>query len=354
MIDDVNVSNLSTITSIEKDVDFNSNGYSTTNTLGSFINNREFMNGFVQYINGKDNSNTFIWKCLSATGEEIGDTLYKNIKNYIDYVSNVETCKIQALKSMMKMFGFDYTIFDNIDNLPLEVLNLMNVISIDKKHILKNKYLSDAFLNDMIQLSVVVSSDANREKYYDLSALSSHSDISEYSATTLQIDDIKYQEYIEGLYLTLLSDFCTLEYNQTPKDQFQHFYIYKTITDDDLGSMTSNNKSQYDTDIQNFIKLYSIDTNFDYKKIVDDIDNGSDNLEKYQFPLSSLLQLEINKRQAKVSLNDLKMSTDDHDISGVSETESIENKTRYSYYRKQKVIEYTVNNKELICSSQLM
>lgn len=350
MIDDVNVSNLSTITSIERDVDFNSNGYSTTNTLGSFINNREFMNGFVQYINGKDNSNTFIWKCLSATGEDIGDTLYKNIKNYIDYVSNVETCKIQALKSMMKMFGFDYTIFDNIDNLPLEVLNLMNVISIDKKHILKNKYLSDAFLNDMIQLSVVVSSDANREKYYDLSALSSHSDISEYSATTLQIDDIKYQEYIEGLYLTLLSDFCTLEYNQTPKDQFQHFYIYKTITDDDLGIMTSNNKSQYDTDIQNFIKLYSIDTNFDYKKIVDDIDNGSDNLENYQFPLSSLLQLEINKRQAKVSLNDLKMSTDDHDISGVSETESIENKTRYSYYRKQKVIEYInfINNKYYI------
>lgn len=52
----VSASSLSSIETIQKQVDFNSGDYSTTKTLGSFINNREFMRGFVDYLNNKNSS----------------------------------------------------------------------------------------------------------------------------------------------------------------------------------------------------------------------------------------------------------------------------------------------------------
>lgn len=45
---------------------------------------------------------------------------------------------------------------------------------------------------------------------------------------------------------------------------------------------------------------------FDCKKVVDDIDNGDDRIENYQYPLSGLIQLEIDRRASKLSKTELK------------------------------------------------
>jgi hypothetical protein len=88
---------------------------------------------------------------LSSIADDLGSTLYGNIKNYIDYISNVDICKVKALKSMIKLFGFQYTLFDDFDKLPLEILNLLNVLSIEKRYLLKNGVLKPEFLELILE-----------------------------------------------------------------------------------------------------------------------------------------------------------------------------------------------------------
>ena len=333
-----------------QNVTFGVGDYSTTNTLASFINNKEFIQGFVDYVNGKKNSQSYIWYCLSAVSEDIGETVYANVKNYIDYVSNVETCKIQSLKSMMMQLGFDYTIFDNIEFVPREVIGLLNVVSINKKYLLKKDYIKEAFLQDMKDLSVVTSTDIELSDYYELSAIDNG-----YTKTTFQISDEKYQEYVEYLFTTLLSGFCTLEYNQKEgQNDDNHYYIYKTISKSDLGLANEelgDFNDVYEKDINDFMLQHNVSPTFQYKEIVDNIENGEGSIDDYSYPESEVLKMEFDRRAAKVSVSELNKSISDSvTLSGVTETQSIKDETRYSYYRKQKVIEYIrfINNKYFI------
>ena len=69
---------------------------------------------------------------LSAVSEEIGETLYENVLNYIDNVSNIDTCNVKALKSIAEMLGTgDFFFFNSIDKIPLDVLNLIDIFSIN-------------------------------------------------------------------------------------------------------------------------------------------------------------------------------------------------------------------------------
>jgi len=92
---------------------------------------------------------------LSATAGDIGNTLYLNIRKYIDFVSNVDLCKIRSLKSMLYMFGFKNTLIDGFFMLPTEILNLMDVLSINKKYLIKAGVLKKEFLNDLISSDVI-------------------------------------------------------------------------------------------------------------------------------------------------------------------------------------------------------
>jgi hypothetical protein len=73
------------------------NGYeqfSMINTIGNLIGNREYKEGFDKFKNGNNDSVSYIWKTLSAISDQTGSILYENIKNYIDYVTNIDICKI--------------------------------------------------------------------------------------------------------------------------------------------------------------------------------------------------------------------------------------------------------------------
>ena len=46
---------------------------------------------------------------------------------------------------MVKMYGLEYRIFDNLDMLPAEVLDLVNIFSIGKKYVVYGEKLLDAY-----------------------------------------------------------------------------------------------------------------------------------------------------------------------------------------------------------------
>lgn len=49
------------------------------------------------------------------------------------------------------MLGFDNTILDCIDSLPLEIVNLLDILSIDKNRLLKTKIMSDGFIDHVVE-----------------------------------------------------------------------------------------------------------------------------------------------------------------------------------------------------------
>lgn len=55
--------------------------------------------------NGENSRGAYVWNVLSAIGDDIGNVLYSNIANYIDFVSNIDLCKTRALRSMLKQIG---------------------------------------------------------------------------------------------------------------------------------------------------------------------------------------------------------------------------------------------------------
>jgi len=86
----------------------------------------------------KHTKDAYIWNALSAASEDIGQALYSNVRHYIDNVSNVDTCKIKSLKSMLNMVGLNYLIIDKVQYYPIEIQALMDLLTINKKNLLNN------------------------------------------------------------------------------------------------------------------------------------------------------------------------------------------------------------------------
>lgn len=62
---------------ILNNVTFNTNEYSFVDILASFINNREFSNGYIQSKADVDSKQAYIWRALSAIGQEVGEVTYE-------------------------------------------------------------------------------------------------------------------------------------------------------------------------------------------------------------------------------------------------------------------------------------
>lgn len=455
-----------TAESIVQNVRIADNNIKFADSLGSFVQNAEFSKGFVKFLNSDDDASAYVWKALSAIGQDVNSIVYSNVLNYIDAVSNIDTCKLKSLKSMMKLVGSSYDIFGNIDMLPIEVVQLLDVLSISKKYLLdsskfkqalvddeeplisaeygsaedqmlwKYQYLRNAFvlsaddlppcqnsifgeyvLEDDFAYSYsdgpsylekhqripfedaqlldnfnVIGKYDNAEisglvcrryesgkgwqilKYYkygevdeELYSIVSKNGIIAYTfsadefedsvdqsknfellknidgyiqyvpeQTNLKSDFIsedKYYDYIKNIYNNMLSSFVTMKYN-TLKDGIQPIYCYlkdeyyKTNAYYEAVDNTAGSRRRFKS--KNNIPL-----TFDEKKIVDDIDNGTDALDNYFGAELELLDLEIQDRAKTLSF-----SIVDASYSADSSSGTIEKYTRYSYYRKAKVLEY--------------
>lgn len=101
---------------------------------------RKFQNG------QEDSHEAFLYKVLSAASGDIGQTVYDNVKRYVSYIADVDVCKVKSLKSMLKLFGYNYTIFDKFSSIPQEVIELIDILSISKKFLVKDGWLKPEFI----------------------------------------------------------------------------------------------------------------------------------------------------------------------------------------------------------------
>lgn len=144
------------ITEIEKRYQFNTDGFSAVDRLGSFVGNRKFSEGFRQMKNGEDSREAYVWNVLSAIGDDIGNVIYSNVANYIDFVSNIDLCKIRALRSMLGQIGIDYRVFDQVGTLPIEVQNLMDILSVNRRYLTDKKVVREELVNSICSSGAIV------------------------------------------------------------------------------------------------------------------------------------------------------------------------------------------------------
>lgn len=76
---------------------------------------------------------------LSAIGDQIGSRVYEELLNYIDNVGNVDVCKIKSLQSMANILGISYTAFAVINDMPLEIQHIMDIMSISPTYLLQSE-----------------------------------------------------------------------------------------------------------------------------------------------------------------------------------------------------------------------
>ena len=140
---------LSSYSEIDEVVQKSNGKFSFVDVLGSFINNREFSKGYLDFKDGINTNEAFIWKILSCIGNHVGNVVYSNVLGYIDNVCNVDLCKVKALKSILSSFGLKYSVVDSIDTIPLEIQNVIDVMSINKKYLLSSGIVSDKLFNEL-------------------------------------------------------------------------------------------------------------------------------------------------------------------------------------------------------------
>ena len=56
---------------------------------------------------------------------------------------------------MVKMYGLEYKVFDRLDLLPVEVLDLINIFSINKKHLIYGEKLLEKYRDTLLAEGVL-------------------------------------------------------------------------------------------------------------------------------------------------------------------------------------------------------
>lgn len=127
---------------VAKGVGYRNDGFDFVDVLGSAINNEQFAEGWRNYKAGRDSEDAYVWAALSACGEEIADAVYQNVRNYVDLASNIETCKVKVLASMIGELGLGFLAGDDFDRMPYQILHMMDAYSVDRKYLFASGVLS--------------------------------------------------------------------------------------------------------------------------------------------------------------------------------------------------------------------
>lgn len=295
---------IETASQIQSSVRRSSDDFSYVKTIGSLINNREFSKGYLDFESGKKTPNTYVWEVLSAIGDDVGQVIYENVLNYVDDVSNVDLCKIKPLRSMLSSFGIDYSVLNNIDLVPIEVMNLIDVLSINKKYLLNEKVLDSRLVEE-------IRKEAYLDKSSELSGLSGDSGISSVAG---YVDDEKYQNFISSLYYNLIDGIVNTKYGSFVKYPIYATYGKNLVQDEFVESDITNDEA-YQLRIRS-----NIESSFDEGEELDKIQSGKASIDDYSGAYRTLIEMEQEHREKPYS--------------------AFQNDTRYAYYKEQKVIEY--------------
>lgn len=304
----------------------NSNGFSFVNTLGNLINNKSFKSGFDEFFENKKTEKSFIWHALSEIGDDIGETIYENILNYIDNISNINTCKLKALTSMSKILGVvNFGLLNNLDSFPIEILNALDILSINKSYLLNSNITTP----EIRQMILKYASQANLSAGTTLSSSIRNLYLNDYNIIN-SIDTENYRQLITHIFYDILESYVFMTYGNlnTP---LQNDYIYKNISNELTSTNFQNWNSILDQEILKLRNKYSISKKFDQFKIANNIYKGKDTLDNYSYGEKQLILTELRYRdKTKLTRHDNFDSYDD----------TIKMYTRYAFYREAKVKEY--------------
>lgn len=323
-----------------KNVSINSD-FSLINTVAEMANNVEFTKGYSQLIQGNNNENTYIWNALSAIGQDVSDTIYQNVINYIDNVANVDTCSVKALKSMCKILGIqNYGILQHIENIPNEILDLINIFSINKKYLESTKYFntplySELFLRSYNKNLSSREEDINNAKYL-LSSESNEIDVE------FGFDNDVYNEFIQNSFYTLLSNNIFAKYyngeDTDSSDKSNYICInLESYLNQLIDGQFDEGKNQdlnlpYRANIEALQQNLNLPITFNPYHIADAIDNGTDFITNYDGNERYLILvvLEYRTKEQFVRSN----------LSGSYSTSENRKYTKFAYYKEKKFIDY--------------
>lgn len=148
MSDELTV-HLSTDSLIEENVRRAADDFSFVDTAASLANNRGFLEGYRHFKLGQEDNKSYVWEALSAIGNSTAEVIYNNVINFVDNASNIDLCKVTALQSILSGFGLQYNVIDSYELLPDEVKQLVDVLSINKKYLLKSDVLKQSLVDDL-------------------------------------------------------------------------------------------------------------------------------------------------------------------------------------------------------------
>jgi len=137
-------------------IEKNTNNFSFTREAVNAVNNFNFKKTAYDTLSGNSNTkDSYIWNALSNIAEKslsdsflhenISEVFESNILNFIDNISDIDTCKIKSLQSMISQLGINYTVFDKIKLMPLKILKLIDVLSIKKEYLLNGNKVQPLF-----------------------------------------------------------------------------------------------------------------------------------------------------------------------------------------------------------------
>ena len=181
----------------------NSNDFSFAQTALSNINNIYFAQ---QFSNSESNAQDSMLAVLSAIGDKLGSKVYEELLNYIDNVGNVDICKVQALQNMTKILGISYTSFNIIENMPSEIQNIIDLMSISPEYLLMSSKVN-AKLAELVstECSATASSYTQTSAEYDLSGVENPT-LDNYLSSQL-LDKLAYNMYCMQISASLLSTY---------------------------------------------------------------------------------------------------------------------------------------------------
>lgn len=312
----------------------NSNKFSFISTFFDLVGNKEFKQAeLCTLYTNTHTKETSIWRSISAIAQEMGEEFYSNVLNFINGVANIDTCKIAQLQSLISSLGIEHSVFSEIKFMPVDVVKLIDLLSIKKEYLTCYSIMDSDFANDLLKnytinletndtsanLSSTLCSinELNYDRGYEQLA---YDNLSIYWEDTpilssTNIDDEKLNNFISSAFYNLLKSKITQTYNNKLGDQ-----IYKVLSDTILYK-DFELENKYSDTINSYKKLFNIQTSFDVEEEVDNYENGLVDLSDYSTQELSLLTIEINRRKEPYI--------------------QAEPKTRYKFYKEREVKEYT-------------
>ena len=119
-----------------KKIGKSNNDFSFTKELAKIALNDEWVEGYNAFINN-DTPNNYseLWNVIFTSTEEVGNKLYSSIKNYINDISNIDTCTYESLKNFVKILEYSDNNISFDMKFPIEIGYLVDIFSLNKNYL---------------------------------------------------------------------------------------------------------------------------------------------------------------------------------------------------------------------------